>query len=97
MGAHKYTITVEGDMPPSVLLGQLIGGAKVVALKAEDIPDRVGVAWLVERYGLSRSTIIARLEGHNKGSAGKHLYEAKFAMAILGGETATRRGRKRIN
>jgi hypothetical protein len=75
----------------------LIGGAKVIALKAEDVPEHVGVAWLVNRYSLSRSTIITRLEGHNLGSAGKHLYNAKMAMAMLGGEQAPRRGRKRSN
>ena len=35
MGAFKYTITVESDTPPQILLGQNLGGAIVTKLEQE--------------------------------------------------------------
>ena len=35
MGAFKYTITVESDAPPQILIGQNLGGAIVTKLEQE--------------------------------------------------------------
>lgn len=93
----KYVIEVESDTPPTVLLGQNLFGGRVTALKIEDVPKLVSVAWLVERYGLSKTTIIKKLEGHNQGTDGKHLYDAKTAMVVLSNAPKSKRGAKRVN
>lgn len=93
----KYVIEVESDTPPTVLLGQNLFGGKVTALKIEDVPKLVSVTWLVERYGLSKTTLIKKLEGHNQGTEGKHLYDAKTAMAVLSNSAKSKRGAKRVN
>lgn len=98
MGALlKYLIEVECETPPAILLGQNLFGGKVTALKVEDVPKLVTVSWLVERYGLSKATIIKRLEGCNQGTGGKHLYEAKVAMLVLTNSQKSKRGPKRVN
>lgn len=97
MGALKYTITVEADVEPQLYLGQSIFGGKIVQLKMEDLPALVPVSWLVERYGLTKTTIIKKLEGYNQGTEGKHLYETKVAMMILSKPQRNKRGAKRVN
>ena len=37
MGALKYTITVESDAAPQILIGQNLGGATVVGMRQEKI------------------------------------------------------------
>lgn len=93
----KYVIELESNTPPTVLLGQNLFGGRVTALKIEDVPKLVSVAWLVERYGLSKTTIIKKLEGYNQGTDGKHLYETKVAMMILSKPQRNKRGAKRVN
>nr|WP_290446740.1 hypothetical protein [Acinetobacter pseudolwoffii] len=88
---------MESNTPPTVLLGQNLFGGRVTALKIEDVPKLVSVAWLVERYGLSKTTIIKKLEGYNQGTDGKHLYETKVAMMILSKPQRNKRGAKRVN
>lgn len=94
---RKYVIELESNTPPTVLLGQNLFGGRVTALKIEDVPKLVSVAWLVERYGLSKTTIIKKLEGYNQGTDGKHLYETKVAMMILSKPQRNKRGAKRVN
>ena len=97
MGALKYIITVESDTPPQVMLGQNVFGGEVVGLEMEKIPTLVSVAWLVEKYGMAKTTIIKRLDGFNQGSNGKFLYDSKTAMAILSQNPKSKRGAKRVN
>ncbi|MDV2439695.1 hypothetical protein QR665_09455 [Acinetobacter gerneri] len=97
MGALKYIITVESDTPPKVMLGQSIFGGEVVGLTMEKIPTLVSVAWLVEKYGMTKATIIKRLDGFNQGSDGKFMYDSKTAIAILSQSPKSKRGAKRVN
>ena len=97
MGALKYTITVDADIEPQLYLGQNIFGGKIVQLKMEELPTLVPVSWLVEKYGLTKTTIIKKLEGYNQGTDGKHLYETKTAMMILSKPQKNKRGAKRVN
>lgn len=57
MGSFKYLITVESDTPPQVMLGQSAFGGEIVGLEMEKIPTLVSVAWLVEKYGMAKTTI----------------------------------------
>ena len=93
MGALRYTVTIESDTPPKLYLGENIAGGTVVALSAEPKPKLVDVSWLLQRYPLTRTTIINRLAGHNQGSDGKHLYCPDTAHAIL---TAAPKKRGRV-
>lgn len=80
----QYIITVESDKAPQFFLEEIIPNVgKVVKIEVETLPKRVGVAWLMERYSLSRKTIIAHLEPFNKGGDGKFLYEPQEVMPIL--------------
>lgn len=97
MGALKYIITVESDTPPKVMLGQSIFGGEVVGLTMEKVPTLVSVAWLVEKYGMTKATIIKRLDGFNQGSDGKFMYDSKTAIAILSQSPKSKRGAKRVN
>ena len=60
MGAFKYTITVESDTPPQILLGQNLGGAIVTKLEQEKL-ELVSAAELAKAYNLSVSTIREKL------------------------------------
>ena len=51
MGLSKYTITVEADSPPQVMLGQNIGGGIVKELKEVEM-ELVSAAKLAEKYNL---------------------------------------------
>lgn len=94
---QKFIIELECDAPPAILLGQNLFGGKVTALKIEDAPKLVSVTWLAERYGFSKTTIIKKLEGHNKGTDGKHLYDPRVAMVALSQPQKNNRGPKRVN
>ena len=97
MGLLKYTITLESNVPPQLMLGQNVFGGKVTGLEMEKIPTLVSVSWLVEKYSLTKTTIIKRLEGYNQGTEGKHLYDSKTAMVILSQPQKSKRGAKRVN
>ncbi|MFW6586444.1 hypothetical protein [Acinetobacter baumannii] len=56
---------------------------KVIEMKAEEIPNRVPAAWLMERYSLSRKLIIDELRPFNKGTDSKHLYDPNEVIPIL--------------
>lgn len=94
MGAFKYTITIESDVPPQIMLGQNIGGGIVKELKEVEI-DLVSASCLAQRYNLSVTTIRERLASINQGTQGKALYNPKLAHSML--TQKTKRGRPRAN
>lgn len=94
---QKYVIEVEADVPPTVLLGQSLFGGKVTALKIESFPKLVPISWIIERYGFAKTTIIKKLEGHNQGTEGKHLYDPKIVDLLLQNAQKSKRGPKRVN
>ncbi|MEX5742553.1 DNA-binding protein [Acinetobacter baumannii] len=96
MGAHKYIITVESDIPPQILLGQNLGGAIVTKLEQEKL-ELVSAADLAKVYGLSVTTIREKLISINQGTGGKHMYDPERARQILTQKDANKRGRKRAN
>ena len=79
----KYIIVVESESPPKLYLGEEIAGCKIIELKYEELPKRVDAAWLLERYPLSRKSLIEHLRIFNKGNAGKHLYDPNEVIPIL--------------
>lgn len=80
----KYIVVVESDKPPQIFVHDDVPNVgKVLEIKAEEIPNRVTAAWLMERYSLSRKTIIDELRPFNLGGDGKHLYNPTIVMPIL--------------
>jgi hypothetical protein len=63
----KYIITLEGDFPPKLFLGEEIAGCRIIELRSEELPRRVDAAWLLERYSLSRKSLIEHLRVFKKG------------------------------
>jgi hypothetical protein len=96
MGAFKYTITVESDTPPQILLGQNLGGAIVTKLEQEK-QELISAAELAKLYNLSISTVRAKLIAINQGTSGKHMYNPELARQILTRNETNKRGRKRAN
>ena len=96
MGAFKYTITVESDTPPKILLGQNLGGAIVTKLEQEK-QELISAAELAKLYNLSISTVRAKLIAINQGTSGKHMYNPELARQILTRNETNKRGRKRAN
>ena len=96
MGALKYTITVESDTPPQILLGQNLGGAIVTKLEQEK-QELISAAELAKLYNLSISTVRAKLIAINQGTSGKHMYNPELARQILTRNETNKRGRKRAN
>jgi hypothetical protein len=94
MGAFKYTITIEADAPPQVMLGQNIGGGIVKELREVEV-DLVSASHLAQKYNLSTTTIRERLVSINQGTQGKALYNPKLAHSIL--TQKNKRGRPRAN
>ena len=74
---------MEGDHPPDIQLGDQIGGCVVIRLETETLPIRVSASWLMERFSLSRQTIIDKLRIFNKGDENKHLYDPNEVIPIL--------------
>jgi len=80
----KYIVVVESDKPPQIYVHDDVPNVgRVLEIKAEEIPNRVTAAWLMERYSLSRKTIIDELRAFNLGGDGKHLYNPATVMPIL--------------
>lgn len=94
MGAFKYTITIESDTPPQVMLGQNIGGGIVKELKQVEV-DLVSATHLAQKYNLSTTTIRERLVSINQGTQGKALYNPRLAHDVL--TSKNKRGRPRAN
>ncbi|WP_151753945.1 hypothetical protein [Acinetobacter soli] len=91
----KYYMVVESDLPPQIFLNDTIPNVgKVVELKVEELPNRVPVAWVLERYPFSRKTIVDSLRAFNKGRDGKHLYDPKDVVPILENMTAEKSARQ---
>lgn len=95
----KYIVIVEADTPPRIYLDDTIPNVgRVVEIKSETYPNRVGTAWLMERVTLSKSKIIELLRDYNLGSESKHLYDPQIVLPILlNPPVKNRPGRKRIN
>ena len=80
----KYIVVVESEKPPQVFLNQVIPNiGKVVEMKMEQLPNRITAAFLMERFNLSRKTIVDTLRPFNKGSENKHLYDPNEVIPIL--------------
>lgn len=80
----KYIVVVEAEKPPQIFIHEIIPHVgKVIEMKAEEIPNRVTAAWLMDRYSLSRKLIIDELRPFNKGTDGKHLYDPNEVIPIL--------------
>lgn len=94
MGLLKYTITLECNTPPQVMLGQNIGGGIVEELKEVDI-ELVTAAQLAKAYNLSVNTVRGKLANINQGTKGKFLYNPNHAHTLL--TQKIRRGRPRTN
>lgn len=91
----KYIVVVEADKPPQVFIYEIIPNVgKVIEMKAEEIPNRVTAAWLMDRYSLSRKLIIDELRPFNKGTDGKHLYDPNEVIPILENLNIQRRKRQ---
>lgn len=92
---EKYIFVIEADKPPQVFINEVIPNiGKVVEMKAEALPNRVPVAWVLERYPFSRKTIVDSLRAFNKGRDGKHLYDPKDVVPILENMTAEKTARQ---
>lgn len=96
MGIMQFSITVEGDTPPQILLGQNLGGAIVTKLEKVK-QELVSAAELAKLYNLSVPTIRERLMQINQGTEGKHMYNPELARQILTTKETNKRGRKRAN
>jgi hypothetical protein len=94
MGAFKYTITIEADAPPQVMLGQNIGGGIVKELREVEV-DLVSASHLAQKYNLSVTTIRDKLVSINQGTQGKALYNPRLAHDVL--IAKVKRGRPRAN
>lgn len=94
MGVLKYTITIEADAPPQVMLGQNIGGGIVKELKEVEV-ELVSAAHLAQKYNLSVTTIRDKLVSINQGTPGKALYNPRLAHGLL--TSRNKRGRPRAN
>lgn len=90
----RYTITVEAERPPQIMLGQTIGGATVKELKEVDV-ELVSASHLAQKYNLSVTTIREKLGPINQGTQGKALYNPRLAHDLL--TVKVKRGRPRAN
>jgi hypothetical protein len=66
MGVFKYAVILESDTPPSIMLGQNIGGGIVKELK-EVSQELVTASQLAVTYNLSVNTIRDKLVSINQG------------------------------
>ena len=90
----RYTITVEAERPPQIMLGQTIGGATVKELKEVDV-ELVSASHLAQKYNLSVTTIREKLAAIDQGTQGKALYNPRLAHDLL--TVKVKRGRPRAN
>ena len=91
----EFIVTIEADSAPQLVLGQLLLGGTVTALKLQK-RKLVSVAELSAKYGLSAETIRSKCIAINQGSNGKHMYDPTAADALLK-NAKTRRGANRKN
>lgn len=88
---RKYTITIESDYPPNVLVGQKAFDGEVVEIKLEKVL-LVSASELAKQYSLTAETIRKTLSEINQGSKGKFLYNPTDAHNILN-KKQNKRGR----
>jgi hypothetical protein len=79
----KYIVTLESEKPLNLCLGDQLGNGVIIELKKEELPKRITVAWLSEKFNLSKKTIIEKVGIYNKGDENKHLYDPKEVLPIL--------------
>lgn len=89
---HKYTITLEAESPPQIMLGERVGGGVVVELKRET--TLATTKELARHYNVSEKTVRNKLADINQGTEGKALYDRRRAEEIM--RTVHKRGRKRL-
>ena len=89
----EFIVTIESDFAPQIVLGQILLGGTVTALKLEN-PKLVSVAELVAKCGLSEEAIRSKCISLNQGSNGKHMYDPDAADALLK-NSKFRRGARR--
>ena len=70
----EFIVTIEADSAPQIVLGQMLLGGTVTALKHAE---------MVAKYGLSDETIRTKCISINQGTNGKHMYDPDAADAIL--------------
>lgn len=90
---NKYTITLESDVPPQIMLGERVGGGIVVEMKRES--TLATTKELARHYHVSEKTVRNKLAEINQGTEGKALYDRRRADEIM--RTVHKRGRKRAN
>lgn len=84
MGSMQtYIIKVQSENPIDLQLGCKVAGAEVIALEKEQLPKRVGTSWLLERFDISKQTMLDALRHFNKGSDSKHLYDPNEVIPVL--------------
>jgi hypothetical protein len=95
----KYVLTFESETAPQIFLNQTIPNiGKVIEMKAEELPPRVPVSFLTDRFPLSRKLIIETLRSYNRGRDGKHMYDPKEVIPILenlNAQTIARQSRRK--
>ena len=91
----EFIVTIEADSTPQIVLGQILLGGTVTALKLEK-RKLVSVSELVAKYGYSDETIRTKCISINQGSNGKHMYDPDAADALLR-NPKFRRGSRRKN
>ena len=91
----EFIVTIEADSAPQIVLGQILLGGTVTALKLEK-RKLVSVSELVAKYGYSDETIRTKCISINQGSNGKHMYDPDAADALLR-NPKFRRGPRRKN
>ncbi|OTG92731.1 DNA-binding protein [Acinetobacter sp. ANC 4654] len=91
----EFIVTIEADSAPQIVLGQILLGGTVTALKLEK-RKLVSVSELVAKYGYSDETIRTKCISINQGSNGKHMYDPDAADALLK-NPKFRRGARRKN
>jgi hypothetical protein len=91
----EFIVTIEADSAPQVVLGHILLGGTVTALKLEK-RKLVSVSELVKKYGLSDETIRTKCISINQGSNGKHMYDPDAADSLLK-NSKFRRGPRRKN
>lgn len=92
----KFTVIFEAESAPKLFLDQVLPNiGKVVELKSEELPHRVDTRWVMERYGIARTTVIELLKTFNKGTGGKCSYDPLEIIPILDNRDKSKRGAKR--
>lgn len=90
----KYTVILESETPPKLMLGERVGGALVISLTTNE-RKLATASELAEKFNISAKTVREKLTSINEGTAGKFLYNPAKAAELL--KIQVKKGRKRIN